>query len=445
MRLAAALLALVLFAAACTQQQATEPPPTAPATAISTAAPSATPIAATQPAATATLAPTPTATAALRSTATTGPDGAIAPSANVYDEVLGRVSTIRGLQPLEPIVPQFMSREMLAVVIAEDLEEDLEELLKVQEVLRLLELIPADADLTELLLELYAEQVVGFYDSEKEELFLIGEPQMELAVQEEITLAHEYVHALQQQAFDINAMLESVEDNSDAASALVALVEGDAVAVQYQYATEHIELDRLQEFVNGGEIESSAFDSTPYFLQQDLLFPYVEGPTLVLTLRARLAWEGVDDAYARPPASTEQVLHPQKYLAGEEPIIVELPDAAAALGEGWEEVYGNVMGEFFLRTYLETRLGQGTAGPVAQGWGGDRYALFGGPDGQYALVSLIVWDTTADASEFYDVMVESESVAADDFLGLDGERVLWIVSPSRRVTDALLTAWPKFW
>lgn len=438
MRPAAALLALVLLAAACTEQETTELPPTAPPTATATA------IAATQPAAAATLVPAPTATAAFPPTATSGPYETSAPPANVYDEVLDRVSAIRGLRPVEPIVPQFMSREMLAIEIAQDLEEDLEELLKVQEVLRLLELIPSDADLTELLLELYSEQVAGFYDSEEEELFLIGEPQEELAVQDEVTLAHEFVHALQQQAYDINSMLESVEDNADAAAALRALVEGDAVAVEVQYLTEHITRDQLQEYLDSGEAATSAFDSTPYFLQQDLLFPYVEGLMMVLTLRARLAWDGVDDAYARPPASTEQVLHPEKYLAGEEPIVVELPDAAAALGEGWEEVYGNVMGEFFLKTYLETRIGQGTAAPVAQGWGGDMYALFSGPDGQYALLSLIVWDTAADAAEFYEAMVESESFSAADFLGLEDDRVLWIVSPSRQVTDALLAVWPRF-
>ena len=390
------------------------------------------------------LAPAPTATEAMPPTATSGPDTVPTPSATVYDEVLGRVSAIRGLNPTEPVVPQFMTRETLAAELADDLKEDLEELLKVQEVLRLLELIPRDADLTELLLDLYSEQVAGFYDSEEEELFLIGEPQEELAVQDELTLAHEFVHALQQQTYDINSMLESVEDNADAATAMIALVEGDAVAVQYQYVSEHFTQSQLQEFLGGGEGGSSVFDSSPYFLQQDLLFPYTEGLTMVFMLRARLAWDGVDAVYSRPPASTEQVLHLEKYLTREAPITVVLPETAAALGEGWEEVYGNVMGEFFLRTYLETRLGQGVANSIAQGWGGDRYTLLSGPGGEYALASLIVWDTAEDAREFYEVMVETESVAEDSYLGLEGVRVLWIVSPSRQVTDALLALWPRF-
>ena len=125
--------------------------------------------------------------------------------------VLGRVSAIRGLYPTEPIIPQFKTRQDLAVYLAENLEEEFDEVLKTQEVLRLLELIPADADLTELLLELYSEQVAGFYDSGEEELFLIGEQQEELSVQEEITLAHEFVHALQQQLYDIDSLLEGCE------------------------------------------------------------------------------------------------------------------------------------------------------------------------------------------------------------------------------------------
>ncbi len=447
MRLAAALLVLALLSVACTQQQATEIPPTAPATATATTASSATPGATVPPtvaAATATLAPTPTATAAMRPTATTNPDTDDASPTTIYDEVLGRVSAIRGLDATEPIIPQFQSRDELAASLEEDLEEDLDELQKIQEVLRLLELIPADADLTELLLELYTEQVAGFYDSGEEDLFLIGEQQDELSVQDEVTLAHEFVHALQQQHYDIDSMLDSVEENADAASAVIALIEGDAVAVELQYASQHLTRERIQEYLNSAEGGSTVFDSTPYFLQQDLLFPYVEGLTMVLSLRGRLTWDAVNDAYSRPPASTEQVLHPQKYLSGEDPITVELRDSLAALGQGWKKVYGNVMGEFFLRTYLETRLGQGTANPIAAGWGGDRYALYSGPDGEYTLVSLIVWDTAGDAREFYEAMASSESVAPESFLGLEGDRVLWIVSPSRQVTHALLSIWPRF-
>ena len=448
MRLAAGLLVIALLTAACTPEQATEPLSTAPASATATTALSPTPSATIQPtvavSATATLAPTPTATVAIPPTATIRPDTDAAPSVTVYEEVLRRVSDIRGLHPTEPINPQFKTRDELAAFLEEDLEEDLDELLKIQEVLRLLELIPANADLTELLLELYTEQVAGFYDSGEEELFLIGEQQDELSVQEEVTLAHEFVHALQQQHYDIDSMLEIAEDNSDAASAVIALVEGDAVSLELQYASQYITRERIQEFLSSAEAGSSVFDSTPYFLQQDLLFPYVEGLTMVLTLRGRQAWDAVNDAYSRPPVSTEQVLHPEKYIAGEAPEIVELRDSLAALGQGWKKVYSNVMGEFFLRTYLETRLGQGTANPIAAGWGGDRYALYSGPDGEFALVSLIVWDTPGDAREFYDAMVSSQSVAPESFLGLEGDRILWIVSPSRQVTHALLSIWPRF-
>ena len=442
MRPTSALLALALLVSACTQERPTEIPSLPPATSTAAIAPSPTATATLHPTATATAAPTPTPTAT-SAIAPTRTGGAAAP-ATVYDMVLGRVSAIRGLYPTEPIIPQFKTREELAVYLADNLEEEFDEVLRTQEVLRLLELIPADADLTELLLELYSEQVAGFYDSGEEELFLIGEQQEELSVQEEITLAHEFVHALQQQLYDIDSLLEGAKDNADAASALVALVEGDAVAVEFEYVNRHFTTGQLQAFLSSNAGASSVFDSTPYFLQQDLLFPYVEGLSMVFALRTRLKWDAVDDAYSNLPASTEQVLHPEKYVSGEAPIVVELPDAAAALGEEWEKVHGNVMGEFFLRTYLETRIGQGTAAEVAAGWGGDRYALLSGPQEEYALASLIVWDTAADAREFFDAMVDSESIAANGFMGLEDERVLWIVSPSEQVTEDLLTLWPDF-
>ena len=98
--------------------------------------------------------------------------------------------------------------------------------------------------------------------------------------------------------------------------------------------------------------------------------------------------------------STEQILHPEKYQAGEEPKIVELPDLVGALGEGWTELDRDTFGEFFLLAYLEDGIPPEQAGAAAGGWGGDQYALFKGPEDGSLLASLTTWDSTDDALEF---------------------------------------------
>ena len=354
---------------------------------------------------------------------------------------------MRGLGPTKEVVPLFMTREELSDSLVEELDEDIEDILKAQDVYKILGLIPQNADLRQLLLDLYTEQVAGFYDSETEELYLIvGADEEGLSPLDEITLAHEFTHAIQQQRFDIQAMLESVEDNSDASSALVALVEGDASAAQFRYVfTNFTREQQMEALVGSGDVDTSALDSTPYILQQSLAFPYVQGLAFVSALfSAPSDWDAVNEAYSDPPTSTEQVLHPEKYIERDGPVPVSLPDVAAALGEGWENVYSDVMGEFLLKTYLETRTTTITAADAAAGWGGDRFALLRGPEGENALVALLVWDTGQDAKEFLDAMAASDSVPSDGFLGLKDNRMLWVLSPSEQLTDRVRALWPEF-
>ncbi len=436
MRLLPLLLALLLLAS-CAQAQPTE---TAPPTTTAVATSEPTPPATLPPSPTPTVSHAPTPGAEPAPTPTPAPDSA-------YSRVLEGVAEVRGLDPTEAVVPQFMTREELADTLVDDLNENLEEILNSQALYKLLGLIPQDSDLRQLLLDLYTEQVAGFYDSETEELYLIAEKEgRELTALEETTLAHEFVHALQQQHFDIHAGLEAVEDNSDAASAMVALVEGDASAAQSQYTLAHISRERQMEMaMEGGRQDISAFSSAPFVLQRSLLFPYIEGTIFVTELLASSSgWDLIDAAYGDPPASTEQILHPEKYLDREEPVQVSLPDVAAALGQEWEEVHTDVMGEFFLRTYLEAHGNALTAPNAAAGWGGDAYTLLKGPDDEYALVALIEWDTGKDAQKFFETMTASDSVAGEDFLGLEEDRMLWVVSPSGELTEEIRALWPEF-
>ena len=437
----------MLLLASCTQ-------PTPAPTAEPTLSPSPTPAVATlapEPTAVPTEAQVPGSTPAPTSTPDAAPTSAATtvPTPNpgeVYSRILDAVARERGLAPTEDVLPQFMTREELEATLVEDLEENAEDILHAELVYKMLGLMTQDSDLYQLLLDLYTEQVAGFYDSETEELFLIAGAKDDLSALDEITLAHEFTHALQQQHFDIDAMLEAVEDNSDASTALRALVEGDASVAQFQYLIAQLARERQIEALTGSRnVDSSAFDSAPYILRQSLVFPYDGGADFVTALQATaVGWDDVDDAYSNPPASTEQVLHPPKYLSGEAPVEVSLPDIAVALGEDWEVVYSDVMGEFFIRTYLETRTTASAAADAAAGWGGDRFALLQGPGDEYALVSNLEWDTAQDAGEFLDTMSSSNSVSDEDYLGLEGTRTLWILSPSQEITGQIMSLWPEF-
>jgi hypothetical protein len=125
--------------------------------------------------------------------------------------------------------------------------------------------------------------------------------------------------------------------------------------------------------------------------------------TFVQGLQSRGGWKAVDDAFAKPPASTEQVLHPEKYAAGEAPAAVSLPsDLAAKLGSGWSVPLVDTFGEFQLGVWLRNSPGidKATADAAAAGWGGDRIAAIKGPNGAWGVVLRTAWDTAKDAGEF---------------------------------------------
>jgi len=127
-----------------------------------------------------------------------------------------------------------------------------------------------------------------------------------------------------------------------------------------------------------------------------------EGANFVADLFGENGWETINDAYDNSPITTEQVLHPEKYLASEEPQLTSLPDLSSDMGKGWNQVNSDVMGEFLIRVYLEEYVDDAQAADAAAGWGGDRYSLLNGPLGERLFVSMIRWDTFQDAAEFFD-------------------------------------------
>jgi hypothetical protein len=139
----------------------------------------------------------------------------------------------------------------------------------------------------------------------------------------------------------------------------------------------------------------------PPWMVRQLTFPYEAGAAFVTQLYAAGGWDAVNAAYDQPPASTEQVLHPEKYLADEVPAEVAEPDPSAQLGSGWREVEATTLGEAMTAIWLE---GLGTdraeADAAANGWGGDRLSVVRGPDGGWALAWQLTWDAPAQAAEF---------------------------------------------
>jgi hypothetical protein len=315
------------------------------------------------------------------------------------ERIAGRVERERGLEfrsapdPVE-VTPSQARREGIA-----SLDEDYPAARRRAdaELLMLLGLLPPGTDLGEAAASTYGEGVAGYYDPRSGRLRIVKGAQTANRVLYEMTVAHELTHALEDQRFDFE--LERLAAGDDAALAYTALVEGTATAVMYRYVAR-----RFGPEETFGGLAASAFQPTgdlPPFLMAQLVFPYTAGESFVARLleAGRGDWTVVNAALrVRPPASTEQVMHPQAYLSGDEPERASLRGPVESLGAGWRPLRRTTLGEWATGRLL-ARAGGTAAGDAAAGWGGDRAALLG-RGGQRALVVRWTWDTAADAGEF---------------------------------------------
>jgi hypothetical protein len=220
-------------------------------------------------------------------------------------------------------------------------------------------------------------------------------------------LTHEFVHALQDQHFDLMKLLVVRPYSFDRTEAVFAVIEGDAMNVQRRaeegdaYGRRALEDIARQESERFGQYRMQAGKLFPQLLIETFIFRYRDGARFVEAVRRRSGERAVDELFQRPPASSEQILHPEKYLQREAPRDVRV-DEAGFTGQGWRITASTPIGEIGARGLLMAGVSEQEAGRAAAGWGGDSAYLFEREQGAAPLfVWKTVWDRAEDAAEFY--------------------------------------------
>jgi hypothetical protein len=325
--------------------------------------------------------------------------------AALYAEIEAQVAVLRELATRAEVDRTVLDEDGLRAHVQELLDEQLDttEAKAGERLLKALGLIPADADLKALYEETLSSQIAGQYDPDDKRMYIISKSGA-IGPNEQITYAHEFTHALQDQYFDLNAYQGEELDQGDRQTARAALVEGDATLLMSYWARDNLTPAELAEVIGSTDPEVAAIlERMPKIISESLLFPYQAGLSFVLSAQMQGGWAAVDAMFGNPPASTEQILHPEKYASGEAPVAVTFPaDAAAALGTGWAVAAQDTIGEFALGVWLRDvgDVKSGVAADATAGWGGDRVALFEGPSGAWGAVAQTAWDSEADADEF---------------------------------------------
>jgi hypothetical protein len=323
-----------------------------------------------------------------------------------------RTADLRGLQPTTELEMRLIGRQETADYLEGTLDAgDREILARRQEIYRLLGLIPDDADLLQLQISLLRGLVLGFYDPDVKALFVLEDLGLSSLVTR-TTLVHEIVHALQDQHYDLNAVDLRIRDDWDRSMAYTDLVEGDARGVETEFISPSAAATAALN-CNDSSFAVNRNSNIPVVVQRELQAPYSDGRCFIATVAERLP-SGVDSIFEEPPAGTEQVLHPEKYLEGEDPRLVDLRALDRDLGPGWRSLYSGTIGEFGLQNLLLLGVSDtATVKRAAAGWGGDRWALYGRDDGARLLHFATAWDSEGEAREFWETFLRSLASRSD--------------------------------
>ena len=350
-------------------------------------------------------APTPTADA------TRGPSD---PARAEIEAIEADVVDLRGLELLDDLDEQIIDRDELARRVSEIIAEEYtpEEARVDALTYWLLRLIPdRDLDLYQLQIDLLSEQIAGYYDPETKELVVVTD-QGDLGVTDKVTMAHEIVHALQDQHFDLIAIDEFAID-ADHDAAITALIEGDATLSMTDYMLGYLDplelIELLGETFTGAD--SGVLDDAPRYIADGLLFSYDSGQVFATALFDEGGYAAIDAAFSDPPSSTEQILHPEKYIDPDrdEPILVDNPDISRDLGDDWQLLRGDVLGEWDLRIMLEDNgVGAARAATASEGWGGSWFDIYESDSGVISLLTTR-WDTNDDADQFAEALMRTFS------------------------------------
>ncbi len=316
--------------------------------------------------------------------------------ARLIDSLRTPVEQATGLRFKSPPRSAMRSREQVRDYLIRKVDEELppKRLLGLETAYRLFGLLPDTVHLRPLLLDLYTEQVAGFYDPDSATLFGVeGADRTQLR----LVLAHELIHALQGQHLPLDSILNARENN-DRLAAAQAILEGQATLASLEVLAPGQGVARNPQFwelyreqVLQQQSSMPVFRRAPLVLREALIFPYLQGAEFMHWWKR----EGRDSLPygSRMPVSTEQILHPDRYARGDAPVAFAFaPDSGV--------VYEDVLGENEIRVILATLAGSDEVQTVVPiGWGGDRFRLFQTPEGE-ALVWYVVWDDERSGARF---------------------------------------------
>jgi len=267
-------------------------------------------------------------------------------------------------------------------------------------------LVPQDFDLAKNTVDLLTEQAAAFYDYDKKKLFITESTPSE---NQEPVLAHELSHALADQSFNLAKYIRQGRKSDDGATARLAVMEGQATWLMSEYlarkngqslkdSPELVAMMSNMSESGGGQYP--VYESAPLYLRLTLVFPYTKGMLFQNAVFQRDSQYAFAEVFRRPPVSTQQILHPDKYFANVKPTEPDLPDPH--LPHGYKGLVGGSLGELEHGILLEQYLGKERAAEIAPHWRGCNFEVRENKKAARAvLLYAVEWDSEDAARQYF--------------------------------------------
>ena len=319
-----------------------------------------------------------------------------------------QLTKISGMPLRHPVPCDFISKEKIKEFLNKRIKEVAKpEDLRAEELtLKKFGLVPADFDLAKNTVELLTEQAAAFYDYDKKKLFITDTTSSE---SQEPVLSHEIAHAIADQNYNLSKFIKAGRKSDDGASARLAVMEGQATWLMSELLaqksgqslkTSPSLLAMMSGATDGGAGQYPVFDNSPLYLRLTLVFPYTKGMLFQHALFERDGKNAFPEVFLKPPLSTQQIMHPDKYFAGVKPTEPDLPKAD--LGKGYKSLVGGSLGELEHAVMLEQYSGKQVAGELAPHWRGCTFEIMENrKSGRAVLYYAVEWDSEDSARQYF--------------------------------------------
>src|SRR5579871_363551 len=317
------------------------------------------------------------------------------------------LSSLTGLSFKHHVPYTVISRDELRSFLDERMKDSMKpEDMRAEELtLKMLGLLPPNFDLRKSTVDLLTEQAAAFYDYHKKKLFIL---ENETGVEARMALVHELAHALADQNFHLNHYVQDEARSDDAETARLAVMEGQASWLMTAYLSkqgggpsdvpEPI-LKLMQSSMETGAEEYPVFSKSPLYIRESLVFPYAQGIAFQDAVYRRIGREAFMEVFRRAPLSTQQVIHPERYLAEEKPELPELPQLPTT--KGFRVLASGTLGEMDYRTLLTQYAEKPAAEKTAAHLNGSVYELIENKREKYPVLALAsIWESADSAREY---------------------------------------------